>query len=148
MKSKTTAAWLSFLGGPLGLHRRYLHGWRDRWAWLYPIPTLIGLYGVARARALGLDDALSWVLIPFLGFIFAATALQAIVYGLMAPAQWNARFNPGAAREHEAGASHWGTIFAVVLALMVGAGVLMATLAFSFQGYFEHEVDEARKISQ
>jgi len=30
----------------------------------------------------------------------------------------------------------------------VGAGVLMATIAFSGQRYFEYQIDEARKISQ
>ena len=29
MKNKTLAAWLTFLGGPLGLHRFYLHGPTD-----------------------------------------------------------------------------------------------------------------------
>ena len=31
---------------------------------------------------------------------------------------------------------------------MVGTGVLMASLAFSFQRYFEYQIEEARKISQ
>ena len=31
---------------------------------------------------------------------------------------------------------------------MVGTAVLMASLAYSFQRYFEYQVDEARKISQ
>jgi len=34
------------------------------------------------------------------------------------------------------------------VALLIGAGVLMASLAFSFQRYFEYQVEEARKISQ
>ncbi|MBS0318723.1 MAG: TM2 domain-containing protein, partial [Proteobacteria bacterium] len=59
MKNKTVAAWLAFLGGPLGLHRFYLHGARDLLGWLLPIPTLIGLYGLWRAREFGLDDQLS-----------------------------------------------------------------------------------------
>jgi hypothetical protein len=35
-----------------------------------------------------------------------------------------------------------------VLSLMVGTGVLMASLAFSFQRYFEYQVEEAKKISE
>jgi hypothetical protein len=31
---------------------------------------------------------------------------------------------------------------------MIGAAVLMATLAFGFQRYFETQVEAARKISQ
>ncbi len=37
---------------------------------------------------------------------------------------------------------------AVVIALMVGTGVLMASIAFSFQRYFEVQVEEGLKISQ
>jgi hypothetical protein len=59
MKNKTLAAWLAFLGGPLGLHRFYLHGLGDMLGWLLPIPTALGLYGVERARLYGLDDGLS-----------------------------------------------------------------------------------------
>ena len=56
------------LGGRLGLHRFYLHGARDRWAWLQPLPTLVGAYGVWRMRELGVDDRLGWLLVPLLGF--------------------------------------------------------------------------------
>ena len=72
MKNKTLAAWLCFVGGPLGLHRFYLFGTADRLAWMLPIPSLLGLYGVYRARAIGLEDTASWLLIPLLGFTLAA----------------------------------------------------------------------------
>jgi hypothetical protein len=45
-------------------------------------------------------------------------------------------------------ASGWGVIFAVVLCLLVGAAVLMATIAFSGQRYFEYQIIEAQKLSQ
>ena len=64
MKNKTTAAWLAFLGGPLGLHRFYLRGWSDMLGWLLPIPSALGLYGIERIRMFGVDDALSWALVP------------------------------------------------------------------------------------
>jgi hypothetical protein len=38
----------------------------------------------------------------------------------------------------------WPTIIGVVVALVLGAGVLMATLAFSAQRYFEYELEPAR----
>jgi hypothetical protein len=31
---------------------------------------------------------------------------------------------------------------------MIGTGCLMATLAYSFQHYFEWQIEEGRKISQ
>ncbi|AMO24338.1 NINE protein [Ramlibacter solisilvae] len=148
MKSKTLAAWLAFLGGPLGLHRFYLHGFRDLIGWLLPLPTLLGFYGIARLQAYGQDDLWSWILIPLLGLTIAGCSLAAIVYGLMTRERWNACFNHAAAQDHAAGATSWSTIAAIVASLMVGTGVLMATLAFSFQHYFEYQVEEGRRISQ
>jgi hypothetical protein len=148
VKNKTLAAWLAFLGGPLGLHRFYLRGFGDVLGWLLPIPTALGLYGIERVQQYGQDDVLSWLLVPLLGFTVAACCLTAIFYGLMPREKWNARFNPGAPEEAESGGTHWGTIFAVALSLAIGAGVLMASIAFSFQRYFEHQVEEGRRISQ
>lgn len=148
MKNKTVAAWLAFVGGPLGLHRFYLHGLGDTLGWLLPVPTALGLYGIQRVQQLGQDDPLSWVLIPMLGFTIAACALVAILYGLSSPEKWNARFNPNAGQDAQAGSTNWFTIGAIAAALMIGAAVLMASLAYSFQHYFEYQIEEARKISQ
>ena len=148
MKNKTVAAWLAFVGGPLGLHRFYLHGLGDLWGWVLPIPTALGLYGVQRVKQFGLDDMASWVLIPFVGFTIAGCALTAIVYGLMTPEKWNARFNPSAAPDAPPGHTHWLTIGAVVLSLLLGTTVLMSSIVFSFQRYFEYQIEEGRKISQ
>ncbi|WP_246099634.1 TM2 domain-containing protein [Methylibium rhizosphaerae] len=143
-KSKTLAAWIALLAGSLGLHRFYLHGLRDGWGWLHPWPTLLGAWGLLRMQQLGQDDRLAWALIPLAGLMVAQGALWAILYGLMPDERWNARFNPQGP-EHKTG---WSTVFAVVLALMLGAAVLMATIAFSGQRYFEYQIEEARKISQ
>ncbi|MDH4482794.1 MAG: hypothetical protein QE279_08800 [Rhodoferax sp.] len=137
MKNKTIALWATFIGGPLGLQRIYLTGRYDSWAWITPIPTLLGLYGVQRARAIGLDDPLSWILIPMLGFTFSGCAIAALRYGLMDAQTWNLRFNPGADEQHQAGQTHWMTVFGLASALFIGATVLIATIAFSFQRYFE-----------
>ncbi|EJE49467.1 TM2 domain-containing protein [Acidovorax sp. CF316] len=148
MKNKTLAAWLAFLGGPLGLHRFYLHGMGDMLGWLLPIPTALGIYGIQRVQQLGQDDHYSWVLIPLLGFTIAGCALRAILYGLTTPERWNARYNPNTSVDAPAGQTQWTTIGAIVLALLLGTTVLMASLAFSFQRYFEYQIEEARKISQ
>ena len=148
MKSKTVAAWLAFLGGPLGLHRFYLRGWGDMFGWLLPIPTALGLYGIERIRMHGVDDAWSWALVPLLGFTIAGCALTAIVYGLMTPEKWNARYNRSAALDAVPGHTSWFTIGAVVMALLFGSTILMASIVFSFQRYFEYQVEEGRKISQ
>ena len=146
-KNKTTAAWLAFIFGQLGVHRLYLFGFRDLWAWLHPLVAALGWWGVERVRLYGQDDQLAWLLIPLLGFTLAGTALTAIYYGLMSSEKWNARHNP-AIPEAVAGNTNWLTIGAVVFALLFGTISLMSSIVFSFQRYFEYQIEEARKISQ
>ena len=142
-RSKTLATWIALIGGAFGLHRFYLHGLSDRWGWLFIPPTLVGLYGVQRMRELGVDDRLAWALIPLLGLMLAATMISAIVYGLMPDERWNARFNP-TGPQHRTG---WSTVIGVIAALVIGAGVLMATIAFSAQRYFEYQVELRAKVA-
>jgi len=146
-KNKTLAAYLALLFGQLGLHRFYLFGLKDRLAWLHPALALLGWWGVYRVQVYGQDDQLAWLLIPLLGFTLAATSITAIYFGLMPAEKWNAKFNPSLP-DTRAGNTNWLTIGAVVFALLFGAVALMSSLAFSFQRYFEYQVEEARKISQ
>jgi hypothetical protein len=139
-KSKTLATWIALIGGSLGLHRFYLHGLRDRWGWLFVWPTLIGAYGVQRMRTFGTDDHAAWVLIPFLGLTLAIAMVSALIYGLTPDDQWNARFNP-TGHQHRTG---WANVIGVVAALFVGAAVLMATIAFSAQRYFEYQAETSQ----
>ena len=147
MKNKTIAASLALVGGQLGLHRLYLFGMTDAWAWLHPIAAALGWWGIERVRQYGQDDQLAWVLVPFLGFTLAVTSLTAIYYGLSSPDKWNARHNPSNIAA-AAGNTHWLTIGVVVVSLLFGATTLVSSIAFSFQRYFEYQVEEARKISQ
>jgi hypothetical protein len=96
----------------------------------------------------GLDDALSWFLIPLLGFTMAGCALTAIIFGLTSTEKWNARFNPDQGPDATPGETSWLTILGVAFALLGGTTALTGSLAFSFQHYFEFQVEEARKISQ
>jgi TM2 domain-containing membrane protein YozV len=138
-KNKTAAAWLAFIFGQLGLHRLYLFGFRDVWAWLHPLVAALGWWGVERVRLYGQDDQLAWLLIPLLGFTLAGTALTAIYYGLLSSEKWNARYNPGSL-DAIAGNTNWLTIGAVVFALLFGTIALMSSIVFSFQRYFEYQV--------
>jgi hypothetical protein len=128
-RSKTAATWLALLLGSLGAHRFYLHGGDDRLAWLHPWPTLLGLYGVRRMLEFGLDDRLAAWFVPLLGLMLAGTMLTAIVYGLTPDERWQARFNAGQPPR----ASGWAAVIGMIAALMVGATVLMATIAFGLQ---------------
>jgi hypothetical protein len=136
-RSKTLAAWLALLAGPLGAHRFYLHGWGDLWAWLHPWPTLLGVAGVLRMRSLGQDDQLAWLLIPVLGLMVSQAMLAGIIIGLTPDERWQARFNPGRTLR----ASGWAAIIAVIAALMIGGAALMGTLAFGGQKFFEWQAE-------
>ena len=132
-RSRAVATWLALLGGGLGLHRFYLHGSRDLWAWLHPWPTLVGAYGFWRMREFGVDDARGSLLVPFLGIMLAATMLQAIVYGLAGDTRWAARYGAASAQVQRG----WLSYLGVIVALAVGTSVAVATIAFTAQRYFE-----------
>lgn len=134
-KSKTLATWLALGLGSLGLHRFYLYGRRDLLAWLHPLPTLLGLAGALRMQNLGQDDHAAWLLIPLLGVMLSISMLAAIVYGLTPDEKWSARFSPGQAVQ----ATGWGPVVGVVVALLAGGTVLMGTLAFGGQMFFEYQ---------
>jgi hypothetical protein len=138
-RSKTLATWLAVIGGAFGAHRFYLHGWRDLIAWLYPLPTLLGLAGVQRMRAFGQDDRVAWVLIPLLGLALSAAMLSAIVYGLTPDDKWAVRHNPGQPPQ----ATGWAPVLGVIVALLVGSSVLMGTVAFSGQRFFEWQLEQS-----
>ncbi len=148
MKNKTVAAWLAFLGGPLGLHRFYLRGLGACWAGCFRSRRRSACMASSACACTAWTTAWSWVLIPLLGFTIAGCALTAIVYGLMTPEKWNARYNAGAAAEaprrtHQL--AHHRRCRAVPV---LRQHVLMASIAFSFQRFFEHQIEEGRKISQ
>jgi hypothetical protein len=136
-RSKTLAAWLALLLGVLGLHRMYLYGLKDRWAWLHPGPSAAGLVGVMRMRTLGQDDHLAWLLIPFLGLMISLAMLTAIVYALTPDERWDQQHNPG----HVTNATGWGPVLAAVTALLLGGSALMGTVAFGGQKFFEWQLE-------
>ena len=138
-RSKSMATWLAVIGGAFGLHRFYLHGWRDVQGWLYPLPTLLGLAGVQRMRAFGQDDHVAWLLIPLLGLSLSAAMLTAIVYGLTPDERWSARHDPGALVQR----TSWGPVLGVIVALLLGATVFMGTVAFSGQRFFEWQMQRS-----
>ena len=134
------ATWAALLGGIAGLHRFYLNGRRDPLAWLLPLPAVLGGYGIWRVREFGLDDRWSWVLMPLLGVVFSACALNAIVYGLTEQQRWNRTFNADQPMDDPHGATNWTTILAVVLSAFFGTTALMASIVFSIQRLFEWQL--------
>jgi hypothetical protein len=142
-RSKTLAAWLAVLLGSLGLHRFYLHGLRDLRGWLYPLPTALGVIGVHRLNTLGQDDTLVWLLMPLLGLTISLAMLTGILYALTPDEKWDARHNPRLPGH----ATGWGPVLAALIGLLLGGGVLMATITVSIQKFFEWEL-ERRPLTQ
>lgn len=123
-KNKTVATLLAFVLGGLGGHRLYLGGARDRWLWahLASVPAA----AVVAAVAPGADwfyKILPLVISALIGFI------EALVLGLMPDEKWDALYNPGSGRQS---ASNWPLALLLVLTLMVGAGMLIATISRLF----------------
>lgn len=132
-RSKSLAAWIALVGGAIGLHRIYLHGATDKWAWAHVPVTALGLVGVERMASLGQDDRLAWLLIPLLGLMLSQAALLAIVYALTPDERWDARRNPGLPGRE----TRWAPVLAAVAGLLLGGIVLIGTITFSIQKFFE-----------
>ncbi|MCE2915972.1 MAG: TM2 domain-containing protein [Rubrivivax sp.] len=143
-KSKTLASWLAFIAGSLGLHRLYLYGFRDVLAWLHPLPTALGVIGLQRMLDLGQDDRLAWLLLPLLGLMVGQGMFMAILHALTPDEKWDARHNPGA----DVTATGWGPVLAAILSLLIGGGVLMATVAFSIQMFFQWQLEAPAPASE
>lgn len=133
--SKTLATWLAVLGGTLGLHRLYLYGLTNLPAWLHVLPTSLGVFGVLRMQQFGQDDRLAWALIPLLGLMIAQAMLHAIVYGLTSDQKWATRHRQAVQP------TGWGPVLGVITALLIGATVLMGSLAFGIQKFFEWQLE-------
>ncbi len=138
-RSKTTATWIALATGALGGLRFYLNGPRDPLGWLHWPPTLFGLWGAWRMDTLGQDDRLASLLVPLLGLMLSAAMLSAIVTGLTPDERWDARHNPGL----QPRATRWGPVLGAIVALMVGGIVLMGTIAFAGQRFFEWQQERA-----
>ncbi len=135
-RDKTIAAWTALLLGLAGLHRFYLHGPRDVWAWLYLPLSFAGWVGVQRLRQIGQDDPLAWVLVPLFGLMISLGAFFAIIYALTPDERWNARYNPGLPPRE----TRWGPVLAAIMGLLLGGGVFMGSLTYGMQMYFEWQL--------
>jgi uncharacterized membrane protein YidH (DUF202 family) len=123
-KNKTLATALAFLLGGLGVHRFYLKGSVDR----------IGLLHVCSVPAAGLVYGLGhgpnpfYVLLPILiscivGFI------EALAIGVTPDERWDAAHNAASGRSSR---SAWPLALLLVLTMLVGATVVIATLSRLF----------------
>lgn len=127
-KNKTFASFLAFLFGGIGLHRFYLRGKTDKWAWLHLLSLpgsglLIGAFP-AWPMFFGIMPLILSVLIAF---------LEALVIGLTPDEKWDAHYNPASGRTSDSG---WPLAVLLVLTMGCGATGLIATIARSFDLLF------------
>jgi hypothetical protein len=123
-KNKTIATTLAFLLGGLGAHRFYLKGSVDR----------LGLLHVCSLPAAGLVYGLGhapnpfWVLLPLI-LSWLVGFGEALILGLTPDEKRDARYNRNSGRRS---ASHWFVILLVVVTMLVGTTVLIATISRLF----------------
>jgi hypothetical protein len=123
-KNKTLTTALALTLGTLGAHRFYLHGGVDRIGLLHisslPIAALIF------SNAHGIHPF--YALLPLLVSAIAA-CIEALVIGLTPDDKWDARFNAGSPARSR---SNWILAILLVTTLLVGATVLIGTIARLF----------------
>ncbi|MEO8406902.1 MAG: NINE protein [Oxalobacteraceae bacterium] len=120
-KNKTIATFLAtFLGG-LGMHRVYLYGWQDKWAWVHfaslPVSALI-------AMALP-DQPLMFTGSPFVLSVLTG-CIESLTIGVTSDDAWDARFNRDSGRKSM---SDWPLAVLLVLTVGTGATALIAAMA-------------------
>ncbi len=123
-KNKTLATFLAAAFGGLGLHRFYLRGHKDRWAWLHfcsaPLSLLLLLLGAGQP-------------VFFLTGLFSISVLsgflEALVLGLMSDEKWDLAFNLDSGTKSDSG---WPLALLLVLAMGIGATALIAAISRAF----------------
>lgn len=120
-KNKTLATLLAALLGAIGVHRWYLRGFGDRYAWMHAATLPLGVLGT--------------FLVPPIYAIFGALPLilsgliaciEALVLGLMPDEKWDATFNSSSGQTSESG---WPVVLLVVLSLAGGAVGVIALIS-------------------
>jgi hypothetical protein len=121
-KNKTLATALALTLGTLGAHRFYLYGGVDRVGLLHV--SSLPIAGLIFSNASHLNAF--YALLPLLVSGIAA-CIEALVIGLTPDDKWDARFKTGTRSN-----SNWILAILLVTTLLVGATVLIATIARLF----------------
>jgi TM2 domain-containing membrane protein YozV len=132
-RHKALAALLAAVAGAVGAHRVYLG---QRLWWVPLAVSLTMLPQLAGVRNWYQSPAFFVLMIPVIaGFI------EALVIALTPDERFDARFNAHVERRNRSG---WDAVLIAIATLMVGATVLLTTIALLFQTYFEHTLGVPR----
>jgi ABC-type Fe3+-siderophore transport system permease subunit len=127
-KNKTLVTLLAAVLGGLGLHRFYLCGAKDPWAWAHLSSVPLSLL----AMLVGMGQPQLFLLAPLIISVLAGF-IEALVLGLMPDEKWDAAYNQGSGRQSS---SDWPLALILVLTLGIGAIALIATIARTFDLLF------------
>lgn len=127
-KNKTLATLLAVVLGGLGIHRFYLRGAKDPWAWVHLSSVPLSLL----AMFIGAGQPQTFVLAPLIVSVLAGF-IEALVLGLMPDEKWDAEHNRDSGR---VSSSSWPLALILVFTLGVGATALIATIARTFDLLF------------
>ncbi|MCC7006092.1 MAG: TM2 domain-containing protein [Ottowia sp.] len=141
--SKTLAAILAALFGSFGLHRFYLYGWRDRYAWVHMPLGWAWMLGVYLLNVLTLQNVMGWVFVLGGAIGVLSGWVSALMYGLCPDVQWDTRHNPCS---QKVSAHGWGAIIVVVATLFIGTTIMMAGLAIGFEQIFYAQSQEVAHL--
>jgi TM2 domain-containing membrane protein YozV len=123
-KNKTAAALLALVLGWGGIHRAYLRGAADKWALLH----LACVPAAALVLFLAPQANLFYQLLPLI-VSYIGALLGGLVIGLMADEKFDVRYNAASGGRSD---SRWPLALILVLTMLVGATVLIATIARLF----------------
>ena len=123
-KNKTFAAALALIAGGAGLHRFYLYGIKDRWAWLHAL-----LFIVTAGLLLAYPDRLLLLNTAPLIFSVLIACIAAFMIGLMPDEKWDALHN---LESDQASNSSWIIAVLMVSNLAYSTTLLLITIARGF----------------
>ena len=115
------------------------------WFYLQLIALLLGVWGWFELAHTEKESLLGWFAVAFGHISLLASWLATLALGLRPDDRFDAQFNAGQPKKNKSG---WLIIICMIIALMVGAFVLMSGLAIAFEQYFISQVEAAREISQ
>ena len=123
-KNKTFAAALALITGGAGLHRFYLYGAKDLWAWMHVLLCAVtaGLMLAYPDRLLLLNTA------PLIVSVLIA-AIATFMIGLMPDENWDAIHNPESEQQSN---SSWIIAVLMVTNLTCSTTLLLITIARGF----------------
>lgn len=123
-KNKTFAAALALITGGAGLHRFYLYGAKDLWAWMHVLlcAVTLGLLVLYPERLLLLNTA------PLVMSVLIAS-IATFMIGLMPDEKWDATHNPESEQQSN---SSWMIAALMVTNLTCGTTLLLIAIARAF----------------